>query len=110
MMSAKLCVFAGGSLQVSLGEASGPSQVNFFGIVSLAAKASLEIFMVPPWAFSDDIAPRKAERQSDKPIKAVNTFRITAASAILPRKQPVARRSEERRVGKECRSRWSPYH
>src|SRR6266536_5080216 len=23
---------------------------------------------------------------------------------------PVATRSEERRVGKECRSRWSPYH
>src|SRR3712207_7867053 len=23
---------------------------------------------------------------------------------------PVAYRSEERRVGKECRSRWSPYH
>ena len=22
----------------------------------------------------------------------------------------VVRRSEERRVGKECRSRWSPYH
>ena len=22
----------------------------------------------------------------------------------------VIRRSEERRVGKECRSRWSPYH
>ena len=22
----------------------------------------------------------------------------------------IARRSEERRVGKECRSRWSPYH
>ena len=24
--------------------------------------------------------------------------------------QNVAERSEERRVGKECRSRWSPYH
>ena len=24
--------------------------------------------------------------------------------------QPVLLRSEERRVGKECRSRWSPYH
>src|SRR5258707_9154673 len=24
--------------------------------------------------------------------------------------RPVAPRSEERRVGKECRSRWSPYH
>jgi len=23
---------------------------------------------------------------------------------------PVRERSEERRVGKECRSRWSPYH
>ena len=23
---------------------------------------------------------------------------------------PVDNRSEERRVGKECRSRWSPYH
>src|SRR3712207_8580448 len=23
---------------------------------------------------------------------------------------PIAARSEERRVGKECRSRWSPYH
>src|SRR2546425_9471341 len=24
--------------------------------------------------------------------------------------EPIALRSEERRVGKECRSRWSPYH
>src|SRR3712207_9309095 len=24
--------------------------------------------------------------------------------------QPLIERSEERRVGKECRSRWSPYH
>ena len=24
--------------------------------------------------------------------------------------KPMASRSEERRVGKECRSRWSPYH
>ena len=27
---------------------------------------------------------------------------------LLPRELPT--RSEERRVGKECRSRWSPYH
>ena len=26
------------------------------------------------------------------------------------RDEAVERRSEERRVGKECRSRWSPYH
>src|SRR5438270_5528334 len=31
---------------------------------------------------------------------------ITLRRRILPRGE----RSEERRVGKECRSRWSPYH
>src|SRR5579863_4301636 len=42
--------------------------------------------------------------------------RLAGAAAPLPARQPVrsggnARgRSEERRVGKECRSRWSPYH
>src|SRR2546426_4898974 len=30
--------------------------------------------------------------------------------AAAPAKRPPAVRSEERRVGKECRSRWSPYH
>src|SRR5256885_15129483 len=30
-----------------------------------------------------------------------------ARLGLLPQ---LARRSEERRVGKECRSRWSPYH
>ena len=33
-------------------------------------------------------------------------FRILAAAACLL----LVVRSEERRVGKECRSRWSPYH
>ena len=29
---------------------------------------------------------------------------------FVPKNDIVAERSEERRVGKECRSRWSPYH
>ena len=29
---------------------------------------------------------------------------------VLEMRQPAGVRSEERRVGKECRSRWSPYH
>ena len=33
------------------------------------------------------------------------------ASRVLPGFEPDSKlRSEERRVGKECRSRWSPYH
>src|SRR6266404_6932901 len=30
--------------------------------------------------------------------------------AVVPNDQVERARSEERRVGKECRSRWSPYH
>src|SRR3712207_448831 len=36
---------------------------------------------------------------------------VIAASNLLEKLDPaLLRRSEERRVGKECRSRWSPYH
>ena len=40
---------------------------------------------------------RLAERLSREKIAAVYA-------------SPLGKRSEERRVGKECRSRWSPYH
>ena len=42
---------------------------------------------------------------------AVATTMITGT--LASRKglaKPIGSRSEERRVGKECRSRWSPYH
>jgi len=39
---------------------------------------------------------------------SVGKFPLTV-TAIVPGTRPVIR-SEERRVGKECRSRWSPYH
>src|SRR5215475_10967772 len=35
--------------------------------------------------------------------------RLGTVGQLLPALAPIAR-SEERRVGKECRSRWSPYH
>src|SRR3989454_5997615 len=34
----------------------------------------------------------------------------TVGSVGFPGTQELTTRSEERRVGKECRSRWSPYH
>src|ERR1043166_4171126 len=37
-------------------------------------------------------------------------IRISTESAITQARQRLGWRSEERRVGKECRSRWSPYH
>ena len=42
---------------------------------------------------------------------AAHRFGIPA-TIVMPKTAPIAKakRSEERRVGKECRSRWSPYH
>ena len=36
-----------------------------------------------------------------------DAYAVIILSGILPARM---KRSEERRVGKECRSRWSPYH
>ena len=38
------------------------------------------------------------------------TFPGVKALSNVDFKVPIDSRSEERRVGKECRSRWSPYH
>ena len=38
---------------------------------------------------------------------AIKAFQINETNSTT---QNIAQRSEERRVGKECRSRWSPYH
>ena len=35
---------------------------------------------------------------------------IKMAGEVEKLQELVEKRSEERRVGKECRSRWSPYH
>ena len=40
---------------------------------------------------------------------AKDTVYRKAKSGEIPGAR-IGRRSEERRVGKECRSRWSPYH
>ena len=37
-------------------------------------------------------------------------FAAVSAVTLIVSGMPVGLRSEERRVGKECRSRWAPYH
>src|SRR3712207_7215564 len=45
------------------------------------------------------------------PAPMTTTFSPGRTSAtFVAEPHPVVTRSEERRVGKECRSRWSPYH
>src|SRR3712207_8335903 len=57
----------------------------------------------------------RAGSRATRLSKSVRMVRITVCWApgarIRPRRLSTnACRSEERRVGKECRSRWSPYH
>src|SRR6267154_5248590 len=44
------------------------------------------------------------------PISSANVAMMASVSRALTPAMWSATRSEERRVGKECRSRWSPYH
>src|ERR1039458_5856670 len=54
----------------------------------------------------------KPNKQKTIAIVEVRSFRCPPAKHIdlLPQDQDFCFQSEERRVGKECRSRWSPYH
>ena len=42
--------------------------------------------------------------------KMLHKIRFTKQDQMYILGDAVDKRSEERRVGKECRSRWSPYH
>ena len=59
---------------------------------------------------------QKLEKSEKKLRKAINDEKVLQHQLKqLTRKERTHRlctrgRSEERRVGKECRSRWSPYH
>ena len=52
-----------------------------------------------------------AEGEDENTLKAAIAFKNSGlGTPILVAKEEKVKRSEERRVGKECRSRWSPEH
>ena len=55
--------------------------------------------------FQYDTIMREYSRRQSEVQRALEERRREAYSKV-----PRLLRSEERRVGKECRSRWSPYH
>ena len=68
---------------------------------------------VPAWArlgvTEVEEKKRVSENVESHPVQLAPTGPGTSEVAPLVSDQDV-QRSEERRVGKECRSRWSPYH
>ena len=55
----------------------------------------------------DDLKKELAEKRNDL-LQAKRSH--AAGELVNPKALRSLTRSEERRVGKECRSRWSPYH
>src|SRR5258708_19282848 len=70
---------------------------------------------LPIWHFDHQLAARIRRREEDDVGIGRNAGAELGAEDLAPREAAGklvddVRRSEERRVGKECRSRWSPYH
>src|SRR5260221_2320254 len=77
--------------------------------ISSCAKADVAVKVLTP-AFAQD-AERLARFQREAQVLAsLNHPNIAAIYGIEGNALVMEYRSEERRVGKECRSRWSPYH
>ena len=71
----------------------------------LAASAVVPVVVLDD--AKDAVATAKALLAGGVDVMEI-TFRTAAAADSI--KAVAESRSEERRVGKECRSRWSPYH
>src|SRR3712207_8831148 len=72
---------------------------------------ALPISFGPPWIHRpfENAALRRLDQISFA-VFLIHVFFLHALVNAVPTLWGAGTRSEERRVGKECRSRWSPYH
>ena len=66
--------------------------------------------MLEDQVWADIVAPRLPTEVIDTDDVVAAAERTQGRIALVDGPEEVLDRSEERRVGKECRSRWSPYH
>ena len=73
-------------------------------------KPTLESVAVKPEQYPDEELREIAIAGRSNVGKSSFINKVSAANSKVGSYYFTHRRSEERRVGKECRSRWSPYH
>jgi len=86
---------------------SGARPISVFDTAGFEHTLGCEVAGFDPRPWIRRIDPDELGRASRF---AVAASRMAVEDAGITEEQLRARRSEERRVGKECRSRWSPYH
>ena len=75
---------------------------------SCVCGAEYQMLDVTDWLGRQNVCPTcKTQFDLMKAVGLTQERLLHSGRSILP---SCPRRSEERRVGKECRSRWSPYH
>ena len=88
-------------IAVAAGEAKDPQRAVTSAFRSTMVR--LVVFYLATIALMLAIVPWSAAGKDGSPfVKVMEIIGLPGAASVV--------RSEERRVGKECRSRWSPYH
>src|SRR2546429_9555812 len=99
----------------------GPEPMSFNPLRRLTADLMAERHTEVPFPPGDtSFSLRRARSFAESPLPVlldayqrygpVFTLRIFHGNGVFMLGPEANHRSEERRVGKECRSRWSPYH
>src|SRR2546426_5248093 len=95
----RVCVRAG-SLEPTRGP-HGELRFSFQDLVLLRTAKGLVSARIAPRRVRSALRKLKEQLPEGRPLRGVH-IRAVGDRIVV--------RSEERRVGKECRSRWSPYH
>src|ERR1043166_2643245 len=91
-------------LRDQVGQAIAEMQSLKRGLIRVGANESTSLYLLP------DLILAFREQHPDVKVEIYRHVSNRLPREVLDRKVDFALRSEERRVGKECRSRWSPYH
>ena len=78
--------------------------------VALRQELDLYVCLRPVQYFKGVPSPVREPEKTNMVIFRENSEDIYAGIEFEAESEKAKKRSEERRVGKECRSRWSPYH
>src|SRR3712207_9447465 len=97
-------------VSTDLAPATDPDVVLVGGGVMSATLASLLGVVAPDWSVTVFESGPAVAGESSGPWNNAGTGHAALCELNYTPAGPDGSRSEERRVGKECRSRWSPYH